>query len=262
MDQRNLAARQFGDVAANYLTSAVHATGADLDRLFALAQRRRPERALDLGCGAGHVSFALARAGVPHVIAYDLSAPMLDVVQRESKVRGYAAIETKRGPAEQLAFDDDSFDLLATRFSAHHWSSVSAAIKEMARVLKPGGRLAVIDVTSPDAPLLDTMLQTLEVLRDRSHVRNYRLKEWLSMLRASGLRDEITDSWKLSIEFDSWVRRIGTPELRVQALRAVMDDLPAEASDYFAVTAERSFKIDAAWIEVQKPVGGCLRGAS
>jgi ubiquinone/menaquinone biosynthesis C-methylase UbiE len=254
MDQRNLAARQFGDVATNYLSSAVHASGADLDRLFTLAQQQTPERALDLGCGAGHVSFALARAGVPKVVAYDLSAPMLNVVQQESLARGYAAIEIRRGPAEELAFDDDSFDLVATRFSAHHWSSVSAAVGEMVRVLKPGGRLIVIDVTSPDSPLLDTMLQTLELLRDKSHVRDYSLREWLSLLAASGLRDATTDSWKLSIEFDSWIRRIGTSERRVQALHAVMDDLTAEAREYFAVTAERSFKIDAAWIEVQKPV--------
>jgi ubiquinone/menaquinone biosynthesis C-methylase UbiE len=253
MDQRNLAARQFGDMAANYLSSAVHATGADLDRLGVQAQQLAPARALDLGCGAGHVSFALARAGVPKVIAYDLSQAMLNVVEQEGRARGYAAIETSRGPAEQLAFDDASFDLIATRYSAHHWSSVTAAVGEMARVLKPGGTLIVIDVVSPTSPLLDTMLQTLEVLRDMSHVRNYRLCEWLAMLAERGFRDPRTDTWRLSLEFSSWVRRIGTPERRVQALQAVMDDLPSEVRDYFAVTPERAFQIDAAWIEHRKP---------
>jgi ubiquinone/menaquinone biosynthesis C-methylase UbiE len=253
MDQRDLTARQFGDMAANYLSSAVHATGADLDRLVAQARRLAPARALDLGCGAGHVSFALARAGVPKVIAYDLSQAMLDVVEQESRTRGYTAIEIGRGPAERLAFDGGSFDLIATRYSAHHWYSVTAAVSEMARVLKPGGRLIVIDVVSPASPLLDTMLQTLEVLRDRSHVRNYRLSEWLAMLHEYGFRDPHTDTWRLSLEFMSWVRRIGTPERRVQALHAVMDELPREVRDYFAVTPERAFQVDAAWIEVCKP---------
>src|ERR1700675_3243117 len=121
MDQRNLAARQFGDTAANYLNSSVHAKGADLDRLEALARRLRPARALDLGCGAGHAAFALARGGVPSLIAYDVSEPMLAVVERESNARGHSAIETRRGAAEQLPFEDASVDLIVTRYSAHHW---------------------------------------------------------------------------------------------------------------------------------------------
>jgi 2-polyprenyl-3-methyl-5-hydroxy-6-metoxy-1,4-benzoquinol methylase len=99
MDQPDLTARQFGDMAANYLSSPVHATGADLDRLVAQARRLAPARALDLGCGAGHVAFALARAGVPKVIAYDLSQAMLDLVEQESRTRGYSAIEIGKGPA-------------------------------------------------------------------------------------------------------------------------------------------------------------------
>lgn len=252
MDQRHLAVRQFGDMASNYLSSAVHATGADLTRLHALAQQARFARALDVGCGAGHVAFALARAGVARVVAYDPSAQMLSVVEQESKARGYAAIEIARGPAEVLPFDDASFDLVASRFSAHHWSSVAAAIAEMARVLRSGGKLIIIDVVSPESPLLDTTLQTLEVLRDMSHVRNYRLSEWLSMLGGHGLADTTSHGWKLPLEFSSWVKRIGTPPQRVQALHAMIDDLPTEAREYFAITAERSFEIDVAWMESQK----------
>ena len=111
----------------------------------------------------------------------------------------------------------------------------------------------MIDVFSPESPLLDTTLQAFEVLRDRSHVRNYRLSEWHSMLSSCGLRDPSSHQWRLTLEFDSWVRRIATPELRVQALRTFMDDMPAEAKQYFVLTSERSFQIDAAWIEVSKP---------
>jgi ubiquinone/menaquinone biosynthesis C-methylase UbiE len=252
MDQRSLTARQFGDMASNYLSSSVHSVGADLVRLVAMGQDRRPKHALDLGCGAGHVSFALARAGVPRITAYDLSEPMLAVVAQEARSKSYGAIETRLGAAERLPFQDGSFELIVTRFSAHHWSSVPSALREITRVLVPGGKLVVIDVISPELPLLDTMLQTLEVLRDISHVRNYGLSQWHTMLHDQGLNVCGSDTWKLSLEFTSWVRRIGTPEHRVQALRAVMADMPAEARDYFAVTADGSFKIDAGWIESAK----------
>jgi ubiquinone/menaquinone biosynthesis C-methylase UbiE len=256
MDQPQLAARQFGDSAANYLQSSVHARGADLDRLEALARRLRPSRALDLGCGAGHAAYALARAGIPAVVAYDLSEQMLALVEREARARGHAAIETRRGAAAQLPFDDASFDLIVTRYSAHHWPSVPAAVAQAVRVLRPGATLVVIDVIAPEPALLDTTLQTLELLRDMSHVRDYRASEWRSMLSVPGLNDAsgdaCSDTWKLRLEFDSWVRRIATPARRVDALRAVFDELPAEARDYFAVTADASFTIDAQWIEVSK----------
>jgi len=252
MDQGTLAARQFGETAANYLDSSVHARGADLDRLEALAQRLRPGRALDLGCGAGHAAFALARGGAASVIAYDLSEQMLAVVEREAQARGHAVIATRRGAAGQLPFADASLDLIVTRFSAHHWPSVPSAVAEVVRVLAPGGTLVVIDVIAPESALLDTTLQTLELLRDMSHVRNYRASEWRSMLSVPGLTSAIGESWRLRLEFASWIRRIATPERRVEALRAVFDDLPAEAREYFAVDADGSFSCDVLWLEVCK----------
>jgi len=177
---------------------------------------------------------------------------MLAVLAHEAGARGHAAVETRRAAAEQLPFDDAAFDLVATRFSAHHWPSVPAAVTEVVRVLRPGGTLVVIDVVAPEAALLDTTLQTLELLRDLSHVRNYRASEWRSMLQRPELTDAVSDTWRLPLEFDSWVRRIATPARRVEALRTVLEDLPAEAREYFAVSADGSFVSDALWIEVSK----------
>lgn len=254
MDQRDLSARQFGDNAQNYLNSPVHALGADLDRLQALAQRLGPQCALDLGCGAGHAAFALARGGALSVTAYDPSGPMLAAVVREAAARGHAQIVTRQGAADQLPFEDASIDLVVTRYSAHHWPAVPAAVNEIARVLRHGGTLVVIDVVAPEPALLDTTLQTLELLRDSSHVRDYRASEWRSMLSASGLACAASAQWKLPLEFDSWVKRIATPARRVDALRAVMQDLPAEAREYFGVAADGSFSSDVLWIEACKGV--------
>jgi ubiquinone/menaquinone biosynthesis C-methylase UbiE len=162
--------RQFGPVAAAYLSSQVHSQGADLgeaaDKLSGL------DRVLDVGCGAGHLSFAVA-AGVGAVVASDLSREMLAAVAAEAKRRGLDNLVTQRASAEALPFDDASFDAVCTRFSAHHWADLRRGISEMRRVLKPGGRLIVIDVVAPDSALFDTHLQALELLRDASHVRDH-----------------------------------------------------------------------------------------
>ena len=256
MEQHGLTTRQFGATAAAYLTSSVHASGADLDRLTQLAAKPEVIRALDLGCGAGHASFALARAGVPQIVAYDLSEQMLRVVAAEAQTRGHTQIETCCGPAEHLRFDAASFELVVTRYSAHHWLDVRRALREAARVLKPGGTFLVIDVLAPEAPLMDTVLQTLELLRDESHVRDYRESEWLAMLDTAALHRAhgavSADRWKLPMVFDGWVARIGTAPPRISALKTVMDALPTEAREYFSITPDHSFAIDAGWFEVVK----------
>ena len=75
-----LNARQFGAVAANYVESRVHAAGADLAQMVGIAQRLAGARVVDLGCGGGHVSYAVA-PHVGEVTAYDLSPEMLAAVE-------------------------------------------------------------------------------------------------------------------------------------------------------------------------------------
>jgi ubiquinone/menaquinone biosynthesis C-methylase UbiE len=250
MDQQRISARQFGAKAASYLTSAVHATGADLERLKALAGQLRSKRALDLGCGAGHVSFALAHGGAQRVTAYDPSAEMLEVVAQVAAERGLEqVIDTCVGAAEVLPFEASTFDVIATRYSAHHWASVPRALAECARVLAPGGRMVVIDVIAPESPLFDTSLQVIEFLRDASHVRDYRASEWRTMYQAAGFAEPALTTWKLAIDFKDWIARIGTPADRIAALDSVFSELPSEAREYFQVSPERSFVSDSAWIE-------------
>ena len=252
MDQQDLSARQFGINAANYLTSSVHAAGADLERLMALAGQTQPARALDLGCGAGHASFAMARGGARRITAYDPSADMLAVVAQEAASRGHDAVETCAGAAEVLPFENNTFDLVVTRYSAHHWASVPRALAECARVTAPGGRLVVIDVIAPETPLFDTALQVIEFLRDASHVRDYRVSEWAGMQKDAGFSEPSVIGWKLALDFKSWITRIGTPPARVAALQAVFAELPREVLEYFQIGPELSFVTDSAWLEAPR----------
>lgn len=158
-------------------------------------------------------------------------------------------IDTCVGSAEVLPFEANAFDLVVTRYSAHHWSNVPKALAECSRVTVPGGRLVVIDVIAPETPLLDTSLQVIEFLRDAAHVRDYRVSEWAAMQRAAGFAEPRVINWKLSIDFESWVARIGTPRERVAALESVFSAMPSEPRDYFQIGPDKSFVTDSAWIE-------------
>lgn len=250
MEHQDTVAQQFGSQAQAYLASSVHAQGRDLDQLAELAARVAANgSALDLGCGAGHASFAMAPYAT-EVVAYDLSHGMLDVVIETATARGLASVRVQHGPAERLPFADGSFNLVASRYSAHHWSDPDAALREAARVLAPGGMLCLIDVVGPQgphAPLLNSHLQALELLRDTSHVRDYSRTEWRAMLADTGfaLRDE--HNWRLDIGFSSWLARMRTPPLLEAAIRQLLAHAPDEVLAHYQVNPTTlDFKLESA----------------
>jgi ubiquinone/menaquinone biosynthesis C-methylase UbiE len=252
MKHHDQVADAFGTTAAAYLTSKVHATGDDLDNLTAtFAATNGHAKVLDMGCGAGHASFAVA----PHareVVAYDIALPMLETVAAAARQRGLTSIRTQQGVAESLPFAAASFDWAISRMSAHHWRNVPAALAEAHRVLKPAGRLKFMDIAGIDDPLYDTHIQAVEVLRDGSHVRDYRADEWLAMLDAAGFSGTVTQRWRIAIDFDTWVTRMRTPPERITAIRSLWERAPDEVRQYFDVQPDGSFQLDALMIEATR----------
>jgi SAM-dependent methyltransferase len=253
MSARNHASHvvdQFGAQATAYVTSAVHAAGADLDLIGVLVRGMPGARVLDLGCGGGHVAFTAAAAGAS-VTAYDLSDAMLAAVTAEAARRGLGPIETRQGAAETLPFPDAAFDAVLTRYSAHHWRDVPAALAQARRVLKPDGLLVVCDIVSPEDPLLDTHLQAVELLRDPSHVRDYRVSDWRAMLDAAGFTPGAVAASRPRMDFASWIARMRTPDINVAAIRALQASAPSEVAAHFRIEADGSFLLDSALIEAR-----------
>lgn len=243
--------KQFGSQANAYLTSAVHATGRDLQRLAQRLSAFPLAHVLDMGCGAGHASFIAAQA-VQRVVAYDLSSQMLEVVAQAASEKGLSNISTRQGYAEKLPFDDHAFDVVISRYSAHHWHDVGMALREVYRVLKPGGRLIMMDVMSPGHPVRDIWLQTVEALRDTSHVRNYSSGEWLSFINNANLVVDTLLTDRLPLEFSSWVARMRTPAALAQAIRMYQESASGEVKGYFALQEDGSFTSDTIMIEACK----------
>ena len=241
-------AEQFGRSAAAYVQSPVHASGPDLTAISELASKRHFTNALDLGCGGGHVSFALA-PHVARVTAYDLSPEMLQAMSAEAATRGHTNIVATLGVAERLPFDSASFDLVVSRFSAHHWQNVPVGLAEARRVLRADGLAIFIDVYAPEDPLLDTFLQTVEMLRDPSHVRDYSVSQWQQMLKAAGFRPEQPRVRKLATEFTSWIARMSTPDVLAQAILKLQGEVPDEVRKHFGIMPNGDFELDAMFLE-------------
>jgi len=247
MQHEESVCKSFSANAERYLTSPIHSAGADLDFLARSVAALDQPKVLDLGCGAGHSSFAAAPFA-QEVIAFDLTAAMLEVTAVAAKERGLSNISTAQGSVEELPFDGQQFDFVMSRYSAHHWRDVPRALQEVKRVLKPDGQVCFIDLTGAPSPLLDTHLQAVELARDPSHVRSYTKSEWLSFFQAASFNARIEQDWRVPTEFSSWVTRIGTSAQGIAAIRSLWSSAPAEVRDYFKVQDDLSFEVDAVMI--------------
>jgi ubiquinone/menaquinone biosynthesis C-methylase UbiE len=235
---------QFDPRAEAYLTSPVHSAGPDLELAKVLIAQGVPSsaHAIDIGCGGGHLSFALA----PHVarmVALDPSPSMLAAVAKAASARGLRQIETCRASAESPPFADATFQLACTRYSAHHWTRIEKAVREIARVLAPGGHALVIDTLGQEDPLVDTFMQSMELLRDASHVRNRTRAEWRALLHSAGLSELEHAEWPTRLDFASWVERMRTPADRVAVIRSLQEGAPQEVREALRIEADGSFTI-------------------
>jgi hypothetical protein len=114
----------------------------------------------------------------------------------------------------------------------------------MRRVVKQDGLALFMDVVSPGVPLLDTWLQTLELLRDPSHVRNASVEEWKTALAAVGFAVDDVVAYRLRLEFGPWIARMRTPDVHVAAIRSLQARAASEVKAYFEIGEDGSFTVD------------------
>lgn len=233
--------RQFGANAAAYASSRVHAQGESLSRLVQMAQPQKAWRALDVATGAGHTALTLA----PHVaavVATDITSEMLQMAAAQAASAGVSNVSFRQASAEALPFADSCFDLVSCRIAAHHFSDVDRFMAESARVLKPGGLLAVVDNIVPGSGLkgkkarltrlAGEYINAFEKLRDPSHNRCLSLHQWEKAFRRAGFRLLHQELLAKTLSFGSWAARMGVSDENAIRLRAMLTQAPAEVGRF------------------------------
>jgi demethylmenaquinone methyltransferase / 2-methoxy-6-polyprenyl-1,4-benzoquinol methylase len=136
------------DVMNSVMTAGLHHRWRE--RAADLARVGPDTRALDVATGTGDLAIALARRG-GQVVGSDFSEGMLDRARAKSR-----AVRWEQANALALPYDDDSFDAATVGFGARNFSDLERGIAEMARVVRPDGRVVVLEITTPTKPPLST----------------------------------------------------------------------------------------------------------
>ena len=184
-----------------YRESEAHREGEDLDLIVAWSHDASGKRALDVATGGGHVARRLRDAGFQVTSSDPAPAMEPDVVCR----------------AEELPFDDDSFEVVACRVAAHHFEDVDRAVQEMARV---SADLVLV----ADNLYLGEAVEEAERLRDPTHVRCYGEDEWRELFAAAALTVEEMRVLDKRIALEPWLERAGSSGDAAGRVRALLAD--------------------------------------
>ena len=144
--------RMFGRIVRRYdLLNGLMSLGMDTRwrRLAATAARPAGGLALDLGAGTGDLTLELASRGAAQVVGADFSPEMLAVARTKAASGASANVTWTLADALRLPFPEETFDCVTNAFLLRNLANLREGLSEMARVLKPGGRLVCLDMTQP-----------------------------------------------------------------------------------------------------------------
>jgi SAM-dependent methyltransferase len=141
-----------------------------LRRLVASSGAGPADTVLDVACGPGLVVAAFAEVA-RHVTGIDLTPAMIDRARALQRDRGLANVALTVGDVVPLPYGDAAFSIVVSRFAFHHFPDPAAALREMVRVCRPGGRVVVADAAASPDPARAAAFNRMEKLRDPSHVR-------------------------------------------------------------------------------------------
>ncbi|MCL4120651.1 UNVERIFIED_CONTAM: hypothetical protein GTU68_046873 [Idotea baltica] len=120
-------------------------------KVVKIVKENNPQSVLDIATGTGDLAINLAETNATKIVGLDISSGMLDIGKEKIKRKGLdAKIEMVLGDSENMPFDDNSFDAITVAFGVRNFETLENGLKEILRVLKPGGSFVILETSMPD----------------------------------------------------------------------------------------------------------------
>jgi ubiquinone/menaquinone biosynthesis C-methylase UbiE len=208
-ERKELVRERFTKTAQVFGDYAVAERVAEAELLARLVAAGPEDVAVDLACGPGTLALRFAKH-VRWMCAYDLTPAILLRARHKAAREGLLEkLGFAIGDAQTLPFADGSLDLAVTSYSLHHISDPARVIHEMARVVKRGGRVGLIDIVVPEDPKVRELNHRIEWIRDHSHCRSLTLAEFRAIMDAADLRITATETREHPRVFEHWMHVAG-----------------------------------------------------
>jgi ubiquinone/menaquinone biosynthesis C-methylase UbiE len=195
-DRFTKTAQVFGDYAVSYRVQFA-------ETLMRLASAGPNDRVTDLCTGPGTLALRFAR-GVRWVCGLDLTPAMVARARATAAEEGLTNTVWALADAQSLPFADASLDIAVTSYSLHHIPDPARTIREMARVVRPGGRVGIIDIVASEDPRAAEAANRIEIARDPSHTRSLAKSDFEKMVADAGLRWLAHETGENPRSFDHW----------------------------------------------------------
>jgi ubiquinone/menaquinone biosynthesis C-methylase UbiE len=229
-DNLSLVQQQFRRQAEVYSTMKVVTDPRILEQMAELSGVTPQARVLDVASGPGFVAMAFAPK-CRSVTGIDATDRLIARAQTEATRRGLGNISFVLGNVERMPFGSDEFDIATCRFAFHHFARPRIVLAEMARVLCPGGRMMIVDMTTSDDPAKSDYHNRIERLCDPSHARALPASEWERMFADAGLKIAHRGGRETHYDLESWMAHGGpSPERRAQIFEMMEASLEADCS--------------------------------
>lgn len=199
---KDLILDQFSKQAVPFSNIPEHGDKLVFDLIIKIVGAKSDDNVLDVACGPGLMTSAFAKV-VKNIKGIDMTPEMINRAKEIQEENRLINMSWDIGDAFSLPYENNLFSLVITRYSFHHYLEPEKAAAEMKRVCSPGGKVAIIDVSTPAEK--QKYYDEVEKIRDPSHTKALTPEEFMKVVESAGLVNIKTGFYRLARELESQI---------------------------------------------------------